>query len=161
LVLAFPLGKGYVVLEAEPLESIPELMRAGAWPEWAVRNLRTLTQASTIPESFEAGTPSPRALSLSSQGRRLDLAQGAAILAAPGIWKEILPNGQERECLITHNKQEARLAGERGSELLRDRAQVFPKNRGSDWSLALFIGLLAILLIEGALAAWGGRTYGR
>jgi hypothetical protein len=82
-------------------------------------------------------------------------------LAAPGIWKEILPNGQERECLITHNKQEARLAGERGSELLRDRAQVFPKNRGSDWSLALFIGLLAILLIEGALAAWGGSTYGR
>jgi hypothetical protein len=161
LVRAIPLGKGSIVIEAEPLESIPNLMRAGAWPEWAVRNLRTLTQAATIPESFEAGTPTPRALSLSSQGRRLDFVKSAPLLAAPGIWKEILPNGQERECLITHNRQEARLAGERSSDLLRESSQVFPKDRGSDWSLFLFIGLLAILLIEGALAAWGGRTYGR
>jgi hypothetical protein len=162
LVIAVPAGRGWVIIEALPIETDSDaaeqasLVNAGAFPLWIRRTVRTYTGRLHLPRQWQAGMPVPEAATLRRDGRELRLEAEEQLMAEPGLWRlgdhdealVVLPNAAEG--LLQH------LADDADTEF----AESLPEGRGADWGIGLLLAALAVLLIEGTIAAWAGRAYG-
>lgn len=157
VVVALPAGLGWVVVEAIDLANDQALTARGTTPLWVRRTARRLLARLQAPRLWEAGSESPEAVVLRRAGLVHHLAKGDALLLPPGAWH--CEDGAT--VVIVPNRSEGRLDKRPPSAAAADLVSSLPRRAGADWSMPLLIALLAILLIEGALAAWAGRAYGR
>lgn len=160
LVSAVPAGRGWVVVESVPLEEEELVVNLGAFPLWARRVAREYTGRLVEPAVWQAGTPAPEATVLRRHGDELSFAAGEELLVPPGLWRTG-EAGEERQVVILPNRAEGDLHGlpvEGASDRLAD---ALPNERGADWGLPLLILVLALMMVEGGVAAWAGRAYGR
>lgn len=158
LVVALPVGGGFMVVESDDLSADPTLRTTGAIPEWAVRTVRRLAARQLQVPVLESGQPLTQAMTLSRDGTTSDFAAGEPAHLAPGWWQN---NEQNSGVVVLPNVGEGALRALSGSEGWTSAAILAPPQRGADWSWWLLLALLALLLGEGAVAAWAGRTYGR
>lgn len=157
LVVAVPAGRGVLVVEALPLEEAPNLGNAGAFPLWIRRCVRQLTARVHLPRQWQAGQPVPSAAVLQREGRELQLEPEQLLMAEPGLWR-----GQDgADVVVLPSRAEGLLQSVAGREVVDSLAEALPRGRGADWGLGLLIAALAVLMLEGVIAAWAGRAYGR
>jgi len=157
VVVALPAGRGWVVVETIDLANDQALAARGTTPLWVRRTARRLLARLQAPRLWEAGSEAPEAVVLRRAGLVHRLAKNEALLLPPGAWQ--CEDGPT--VVIVPNRNEGHLEKRPPSAAASDLVSSLPRRAGADWGLPLLIALLAILLIEGALAAWAGRAYGR
>ena len=157
LVITMPAGRGWVVVEVLPLAEIADLGNAGAFPLWVRRNVRMLTGRLHMPQQIQAGVISDQDLTLSREGREVRIAAGSPVMVEPGLWS----NADNADLLVFPNQAEGRMQTVADSSVVTELRAALPQGRGADWGVGLLIAALAVLLLEGSLAAWAGRAYGR
>jgi hypothetical protein len=157
LVIAIAHGRGRVVIELADLAKDPAFTASGATPLWVERVVRRLTAAADEPLWWEAGRPAVATVTLRRAGLTLEAVQGEPLLGEPGAWTD--PDG--RTVMVTPNHDEARIDRGAPSGSSPTLSEALPPPSGADWGLPLLIAALLVLFIEGSLAAWAGRVYGR
>ncbi len=78
-------------------------------------------------------------------------------MAEPGTWTA----ADGRHVIITPNREEARIDRAAPPGAARDVSEALPARSGADWGVWLLLTAIVVLFLEGALAAWAGRQYGR
>lgn len=163
-VIELAVGRGAVAVELLDLATDAAFTARATVPLWVVRAVRRMAARSLAPLEFTAGTPWPteRAEFRLVRGQ-VDLkpAAGAPLLAAPGLWSLVGADGLKREAIILPDPTEGRVGREPPVGAERTLNQALPVRAGSDLGVWLLVAALAVILIEGAFAAWAGRMYGR
>ncbi len=161
VVVALPAGSGWVVVELIDLAGHAEFAARGTTPLWVRRVTRRLTARLAQPRLWQAGAPAPMDARLRRSGAAVDVIADAALMAAPGVWQRELDGGETEPVIVVASAAEGRLERRTAPGHAHDAVTALPTPRGADWGLPLLIAAVVVLLIEGALAAWAGKTYGR
>ena len=151
--LRLAVGTGSVLVEVAALGREEAFQARGGTPLWTLRLARRLT--AHPPTVWTAGLPAPADAALRRDGAAVTATRGEPLRAAPGRWTIDGGDG----VTVLPNPAEARL--DRPTGLPADLRESLPSGGGADlgpWLLAL---ALILALIEGAVAAWAGRSYGR
>lgn len=156
IVVAIPTGRGWVVVELSRLSEDAAFQARGTVPAWVLRTTRQLTAAATAPRQLEAGTVASAALALTRAGREVTISDAAPILLEPGVW-----TSADGPVLVLPSRDEGRTDGAVPPGVASDVGQALPGRGGRELGWWLLLAALAVALIEGALAAWAGRAYGR
>jgi Aerotolerance regulator N-terminal len=157
LVVALPVGRGWLIIELAPLAAAADnsLVGRGTTPLWISRMARRYTARLGAPRYWQAGLAAPQAIQLRRGGTAVSVRAGEALLLAPGAWSSddgavvVLPSISEGQL------EKAQVAG---TVLTLEAA--LPSRPGIDWGLPLAVAALLIALTEGLVAAWAGRAYG-
>ncbi len=160
VVAAIPAERGWVVAEAVAIERIDTFTNTGPFVEWVRRCGRDYTQRVHRPVVIEAGSVLGRDRRLRRDGREIAFAAGEPLLVENGLWTEVDAEGGEDDLIVIPNRQEGLLAHVDDAGMTTEADEAIPRDRAESWSWWLFVLLLAILIGEGALAAWAGKTYG-
>ncbi len=160
-VAAYRVGRGQLVIESADLGADSGFTSRAAAPEWAKRIARRLTARAAGPLDLVAGSLAPASATgaLVREGRTVALRPGAPVLAAPGLWTLEVPGRAPVETLVLPAPSEGVLDRPVPPEIPAAIAAAMPVRSGADLGLWLLIALLAIILVEGAVAAWAGRRY--
>lgn len=150
-------GRGAVVVELQDLAGEPSFEARGTTPLWVRRVLRRCLAQVDAPRLWEAGAAAPEAAVLRRAGQVETVAAGQPLLLPPGAWQA----EDGAPVVVLPNRAEARLDKRPPAGAVRALPEAMPSRAGADWALPLLIAALLVLLAEGALAAWAGRTYGR
>lgn len=155
-VIALPAGRGWTVVQGVDLASDASFIARASTPLWVVRSVRRLAALADLPLQLMAGMASPDGLRLERAGRVLAPRAGQPLTAEPGLW-----SSDGRSCVVWPSTEEAGIGRPAPPEATRSLSAALPSRGGIDagWLAALLA--FVILLGEGALAAWAGRTYGR
>lgn len=163
VVIALPAGRGRIVVETAPLSQDPAFTARGATPLWVRRVARRLTAQADIPQWWEAGRPVPADAADATTLRRAGLAivvqAGIPLIVEPGAYSLSDRGGDGRHVIVTANRDEARIDRAPPPGAGRTLTEALPAATGADWGLPLLLAALALLLGEGAFAAWAGRQY--
>jgi hypothetical protein len=79
------------------------------------------------------------------------------LVAAPGTW--LASDGAT--IVVLPNRDEGRLDRPLAPGIASDWVQVFRQGGNADIGALVALAALAVAVVEGLLAAWAGRTYGR
>ncbi len=156
VVVALPIGKGWVVVELVDLGANDDFVARGTTPLWAVRTARRYAARSSQPALWQAGLPAPAAAVLEHGGEALPVKSGAALMVPTGAYT----NGGSA-VVVLPNLVEGRLEQPASPDLAGDLARALPAASGADLGRWLIVVALALALGEWAFAAWAGKTYGR
>lgn len=157
VAVALAVGRGWLVVELIDLASDQALAARGTTPLWVRRVARRLLARPLAPRLWEAGSPAPEAAVLRRAGLVHRLVAGEPLLLPPGAWQ-----GEDGTfVVILPSRSEGRLDKRPPPTATTSLAAALPRRAGADWALPLLLGVLLVLLTEGALAAWAGRAYGR
>jgi len=157
VAVALPVGQGWLAVELIDLADDQALAARGTTPLWVRRVARRLLARPEAPRLWDAGSEAPEAVVLRRSGLVHHLAKGDPLLLPPGAWQaEAGP-----WVVILPNRGEGRLDKRIPPSAVSELGEALPRHAGADWSLALLISLLIVMLVESALAAWAGRAYGR
>ena len=178
VVIALHVGRGRVIVETAPLSQDPAFTARGATPLWVRRVARRLTASADIPQWWEAGRPVPAnvtdatdstaatdaseasaAITLRRAGLAMVIQPGTPLIAEPGAYSLGDGRGNDRYVIVTANREEARIDRAPPPGAARTLTEALPAATGADWGLPLLLAALALLLGEGAFAAWAGRQY--
>jgi hypothetical protein len=160
-VIVVPHGRGWVIVEATDIEGNKSLNLTGGFVEWARRSALRLIQRLGQPEIRPAGESSATDRILRRADREVRVAAGQPLLVDNGLWRGATSDGREHDLIVTANRQEGQLRGIVDADLRPDLAGALVEESGREWSWWVLASLLAVLIVEGAFAAWAGRTYGR
>ncbi|MCX8040301.1 MAG: BatA domain-containing protein [Planctomycetota bacterium] len=155
LVVALPVGLGWLAVELVPLASDADFIARPTVPLWVLRSLRALSGAAQQPLSLTAGAPAPRALQLVREGRHAALRAGEPVLLAPGTWE-----AEGRQALVLPDPEEGRTEVRASPEISRDLATALPQRPGRDLGWPLLLAAALVLAGELALARWAAQRYG-
>lgn len=156
LVAVVPAERGAVIIELDDLAGDNAFVARGTTPAWVARTVRQMTARPTAPRSWQAGTPAPVATTLTRNGRSQALDQGAPLLIPPGLWRDA-----QGPVVVLPSREEGRLDRTMPTGAVANLEQALPRQPGRDWGLPLAVAALLIVLVEGLVAAWAGRRYGR
>ena len=159
IAAALPAGRGWVLVEAVSLDEL-ERVDIPAWPELMQKLAGRLLTRLDRPEFWTAGAAAPQAATLERDGRTLSFTAGQALLLAPGLWQRRTEQGP-RPVVVLPSPSEGRSGIGLAPEAASSLAEALPARPGRDWGPWLLVLVLAIAAVEGALAAWAGRTYGK
>ncbi len=178
VVIALRAGRGRIIVETAPLSQDPSFTARGATPLWVRRVARRLTASADIPQWWEAGRPVPTdstdispasdtsdtsdlsdAITLRRAGLAIVVQPGKLLIVEPGAYRASDGRGNERNIIVTANRDEARIDRAPPPGAARTLTEALPAATGADWGLPLLLAALALLLGEGAFAAWAGRQY--
>jgi len=160
MVVASPAGSGWLVVELLSIEAQTQLVDRGAFPLWVRRSVRRLAARLDEPQVIEAGRPAPADLHLRRDGRERQIAADEPLLLGPGLWQQSERSAGKRPVLVLGNRDEGRLYALPVEGASTELSDALPQQRGRDWGMPLLAAMLLVLICEGLLAAWAGRTYG-
>lgn len=161
LVVARPLGRGFIVIENLPLDDISEVVDAGTFPIWVQRVATGLSARARAVPQWRAGAAAPQDAVLSRDGREVSVEAGEPLLLEPGLWQRALADSGTEPLIVLPDPDESRLELPQRSGLLRELDRALPQGRGRDLGWSLLIAALLLALVEAAVAAAAGRAYGR
>lgn len=156
LVAFVPAGRGGVVVELDDLATDSAFVARGTTPAWVARVVRQVTARQAAPRLWQAGLAAPATTTLARGGRTQGLTAGAPLLIAPGLWSDAAG-----PVLVLPNREEARIDRTPPTGSVTNLDQALPRRPGRDWGLPLAIAALVIVMLEGLIAAWAGRRYGK
>ena len=157
LVVALPIGRGWLILELIDLGQEPSFAARGTTPLWVRRIARRYLARIDAPRLWEAGSTVPVAAVLRRAGLVQTVAAGDPLIAAPGAWQV----DDAPPVVVLPSRAEARLDKRPPTTASANLDETLPGRAGADWGVALLIAALAVLIGEGLFAAWAARTYGR
>ena len=158
VVVALPLGRGWTVVELAPLAEDAAWQARGATPLWALRMARRYTARAAAVPQWRAGDPAPLTATLTTRsGDAVATVSGEPLATPPGAWTAA--DGQP--VIILPNRDEGRIDRPAAAGMVRDVNQALARRSGADLGPWLLLAALAVAVIEGLVAAWAGRTYGR
>ena len=155
LVVAVPVGRGWMVVESEDLSARSEIRTTGALPEWTIRTVRQLTAQLQAVPVLQSGSPAPFSASLQRQGQAIDISEGSATQIDPGWWT--LADAAQSGLVVLPSESEGELRALPESLEWSDTTFLEQSDSGADWSWWLLLSLLIFLVGEGVFAAWAGE----
>ncbi len=155
VVAAMPAGRGWLVVELDPLAEDQDFAARGTVPVWVSRTVRRLAAAAESPQAWIAGQPASEALRLDRDGVQVTLAAGERVALAPGSWM-----AGDRVVVVLPDPDEARTGGTPPPGTNTALAEAMPVRAGLDLGWWLLLVALMVGAVELAVAAWAARRYG-
>jgi hypothetical protein len=155
-VVAIPAGNGWLVVELCALSSDRELQARGTTPLWVVREARRLASRLDAPKLWMAGEPTPQTVTLKRGGEVANVVSGEALMLAPGTW-----DGASSPVVVLPSRDEGKIDRLGGADAPVTLEKALPHGSGADLGPWMALALLLMMILEGAFAAWAGKTYGR
>ena len=140
LVVAVPVGRGWMVVESEDLSARSEIRTTGALPEWTIRTVRQLTAQLQAVPVLQSGSPAPFSASLQRQGQAIDISEGSATQIDPGWWT--LADAAQSGLVVLPSESEGELRALPESLEWSDTTFLEQSDSGADWSWWLLLSLL-------------------
>lgn len=156
-VLALPAGRGWVIVELADLASDAAWQARGATPLWALRMARRYTARAAALPTWTAGDPAPVSTTIKRGSDAVAVVAGDALAAAPGAW--VTAEGES--VVVLPSRDEGRLDRPLIAGIGNELAPLLRHSEGADLGWLLALMALVVALVEGLIAAWAGRAYGR
>jgi hypothetical protein len=156
-VVALPVGRGWVIIELTELIGNAAWQARGSTPLWALRMARRYTARAAAVPMWTAGDSAPATTTLKLASEVVTAVAGEPLVAAPGTW--LASDGAT--IVVLPNRDEGRLDRPLAPGIASDWVQVFRQGGNADIGALVALAALAVAVVEGLLAAWAGRTYGR
>jgi len=156
-VVALPAGRGWVVVELPDLATDSAWQARGATPLWALRMARRYTARAAAVPTWTAGDNAPVSTVLKRAAEVVTTTAGEPLAAAPGLWQ----NAAGGTVVVLPNRDEGRLDRPLPASISGDLSLLLRHTGNVDLGATLMLMALAVAVVEGLLAAWAGRTYGR
>ena len=156
-VVALPVGRGWVVVELTDLIGNAAWQARGATPLWALRMARRYTARAAAVPTWTAGESAPATTTLKSAAMVVTAVAGEPLAAAPGTWV----GSDGATVVVLPNRDEGRLDRPLVAGIASDWGLVFRHGGNADLGSLIALAALAVAVVEGLVAAWAGRTYGR
>lgn len=159
VVAALPVGRGWVIVELANLAAHREFEARGTTPLWVRRTVRAYTARADQARLWIAGQAPPITLPLVLRraGAVATAHADEPLRIAPGLWQA--ESGPA--VVMLPNPDEGRLERRPPAAAKTTAELPLPQAAGADWGLPLLVAALLVLIGEGLLAAWAGKTYGR
>ena len=157
-VIAMPVKQGWLIVELSNLDNTSALWYAGVSPLWFRDLIRQFTARSNTMNLYEAGTPAPRSLRIQRQGTVKTINKNEPLRVSPGIWQTV---EEQEPIIVLPNQREGRLYSQAGNGIATTFKDAVPSQSGDNLLRPILMALLIFIFLEGMLAAWSGRLYGR
>lgn len=156
-VIALPVGRGWVVIELADLATDPAWQARGATPLWALRMARRYTARAAAVPMWTAGESALATLTLKRGSEVVAAVAGEPLSAAPGTWQTT----EGLTVVVLPNRDEGRLDRPLAAGISNDLSVSLRQSGNADLGSLIALAALAVAVVEGLLAAWAGRAYGR
>ena len=156
-VIALPAGRGWVVIEFADLATDPAWQARGATPLWALRMARRYTARAAAVPTWVAGENALATTTLKRGADVVPAVAGEPLAAAPGTWA----TAEGTVVVVLPNRDEGRLDRPLTTGVSTDLSVSLHQSGNADLGSLIALAALAVAVVEGLLAAWAGRAYGR
>ena len=156
-VIALPAGRGWVVIELADLATDPAWQARGATPLWALRMARRYTARAAAVPTWVAGENALATTTLKRGADVVPAVAGEPLAAAPGTWA----TAEGTVVVVLPNRDEGRLDRPLTTGVSTDLSVSLHQSGNADLGSLIALAALAVAVVEGLLAAWAGRAYGR
>jgi len=155
--VALPMGRGWVVVELADLAHDAAWQARGATPLWALRMARRYTARAAAVPTWIAGESAPATTTLKRGADVVATVAGEPLAAAPGTWL----NAEGVALVVLPNRDEGRLDRPLTAGISSDLSVSLRQSGNADLGSLIALVALAVAVVEGLIAAWAGRAYGR